>query len=80
MEVAKGRQREKAKRNVPTSATTMAMINTPGESKKRSMEKTPLRMVEVTCCPRAMAPMNSVIVARIPAWIKVRDLELTEVA
>jgi hypothetical protein len=37
-------------------------------------------MVEVTCCPRAMAPMNSVMVARIPAWIKVRDLELTDVA
>jgi hypothetical protein len=37
-------------------------------------------MVEVTCCPRAMAPINSVIVARIPAWIKVRDHELTDVA
>ena len=58
----------------------MAMINTPGESSKRLMENTPFRMVEVTCWPRAIAPMNSVIVANIPAWIKVRDLELTEVA
>lgn len=71
---------KEAKDVVPTSATTMAMINTPGESSNRSSEKTPSRMVEVTFCPRAMAPTNSVMVARMPAWTRVRERELTEVA
>ena len=35
----------------------------PGEFRKGSSEKTPLRMVSVTFWPSAMAPMNSVIVA-----------------
>lgn len=64
----------------PISATTMAKINVPGELLKGVIEKTPLRIVAVTSWPSEIAPMNSVIVASTPAWTKVKDLELTEVA
>lgn len=37
-------------------------------------------MVLVTFCPKAIAPTNSVIVAKQPAWIKVSDFDETDVA
>ena len=64
----------------PISATTIAMMRTPGLFSKGSMEKMPWRIVLVTPWPRAMAPTNSVMVARHPACTRVRDLEETEVA
>lgn len=42
----------------PTSAQTMPSIRTPGEFLKGFTEKMPLRMVPVTLCPRAMAPVE----------------------
>ena len=68
------------RQDLPTSAVTIARIKTPGELLKGLMAKTTERMVEVTSCPNAIAPTNSVMVARHPACIRVKDLELTEVA
>lgn len=64
----------------PISAVTIAMMRTPGLFSNGSIEMMPWRMVLVTSCPRAMAPTNSVTVAKHPAWTRVRDLELTDVA
>lgn len=44
------------------------------------MEKTPLRMVPVTSCPRAIAPTNSHMVASMPACTMVKERLLTDVA
>ena len=49
-----------------TLAKTMARTRVPGLSLKDEMENTPLRMVDVTSCPSAIAPTNSVIVAKQP--------------
>lgn len=56
------------------------MMRTPGLFWNGLTEKTPERIVLVTLWPSAMAPTNSVMVARHPAWISVNDFELTDVA